>query len=56
MDKKDAEKVIVKLMQDNDANKELADSYDRGYFEGFHDACVDIMRTLEIETAEKYYN
>lgn len=56
--KSDAKKEILKLIQDNEDNEKTSTlgGYDRGYFEGFHDACVDILHKLGIETSEEYYN
>lgn len=56
--KNDVEKVILKLIRDNEGNEKTSvlSGYNRGYFEGFHDACVDILHGLGIETSEEYYN
>lgn len=51
------EAVINKLMEDNGENLNYADTgYDRGYAEGFHDALVDVMHGMGIETDEEYFN
>lgn len=58
--------VVEKLMEENkarfydacdrrDCDIELY-HYDRGYAEGIHDALVEVLENLEIETDEEYYN
>lgn len=48
---------IDKLMNEND--KHIAHAgygYDKGYVHGFHDALVDVMIRMGIETDEEYYS
>ena len=57
---------IAKIMEENkarfydacdirDCDIELY-HHDRGYAEGIHDALVEVLMELEIETDEEYYN
>lgn len=45
------------LLTEHEDNKGLLDTkYDNGYFEGYHDALVDVFNKLSIPTDEEYYN
>lgn len=48
--------VINKLMKDNEENLIECDGYDQGYAEGFHDALVDVMHEMGIDTDEEWFN
>lgn len=48
--------VINKLMKDNEENLIECGGYDQGYAEGFHDALVDVMHEMGIETDEEWFN
>lgn len=52
------EKIIKDLIDSNEENKEICDgdSYSNGYYEGYHDALVDLMNKLEIQHNEEFYN
>lgn len=57
--KKEVERILLKLIEDNEKNREDAESedgYARGYYEGNHDALVDALTQLGIETDEVYFN
>ena len=47
--------IIKDLIADNEENT-INDSYDNGYYEGYHDALVDLMNKLGIEHNEEIYN
>lgn len=48
---------IVKLLTANEGNKEYLEAgYDTGYYEGYHDALVDVMNKLNIPHSEEFYN
>ena len=56
------ERTIKSLITDNEGNRTtdlyvvFGDRYTVGYYEGYHDALVDVMNKLEINHNEKYYN
>ena len=53
------EYLIKGLLYDNEGNnKEDAktDTYEKGYYEGCHDAYLDVLNNLNIPTTEEYLN
>jgi hypothetical protein len=50
----------VELMEMNEMNRDtIFDSYEKGYYEGYHDALLDILTELGVdidELDEEYYN
>ena len=49
--------VIERLMKQNEENlKHSNTSYDEGYMFGIHDGLLDVLKELDIETDEEYYN
>ncbi len=51
------EEKILKLLEDNKDNEScLNTSYDKGYYEGYHDALVDVLIALDIPTSEQWFN
>lgn len=53
------EQIIKDLLTDNEGNNVeviTSDPYGKGYFEGYHDALVDLMNKLGIKHNEKIYN
>lgn len=51
------EQIIKDLIMDNEDNKPfLEDEYGTGYYEGYHDALVDLMNKLNIKHNEVFYN
>lgn len=50
---------IKKLFSDNENNKNHAESeggYGLGYYEGYHDAILDVYNTLGIKHSEDFCN
>ena len=47
--------IIKDLIADNEENI-INNPYDDGYYEGYHDALVDLMNKLGIEHDEEIYN
>lgn len=54
--KENVEKIINKMIADNEGNATEDGAYDQGYYEGVHDALVDVLNQLGIPTAEDFYN
>ena len=55
----DYEEKIIELLSDNEGNKKIAyteGGYKQGYYEGYHDAIVDVMDKLKIPHTEGFYN
>lgn len=49
--------IIKRLMKQNEENLKHANtSYDEGYMFGVHDGLLDVLKELDIETDEEYYN
>lgn len=50
--------VLMKILKGNEDNRPTVseEGYPRGYYEGVHDAIVDVLNALHIEHSEKYYN
>ena len=59
MDKVEIEiKRLIKLNEDNKPflGSTIHDQYNAGYFDGYHDALVDLMEHLNIKHEEEFYN
>ncbi|MDE5830337.1 MAG: hypothetical protein K2H53_01195 [Clostridia bacterium] len=54
--KENVDKIIKKLIADNEANATEDGGYAQGYYEGVHDAFVDVLNQLGIPTDEDFYN
>ena len=53
----DTSVTLMKLLADNAMNLQIcANAYDEGYSEGYHDALIDAMKALHIQTDEEYFN
>ena len=53
------EQIIKDLIADNEGNNIepiVNDEYGKGYYEGYHDALVDLMNKLRIKHNEEIYN
>lgn len=53
------EQIIKDLITDNEDNNiepTIYDPYGKGYYEGYHDALVDLMNKLGIKHNEEIYN
>lgn len=53
------EQIIKDLIADNEENNIepiVSDEYGKGYYEGYHDALVDLMNKLRIKHNEEIYN
>ena len=53
------EQIIKDLIADNEENNIepiVSDPYGKGYYEGYHDALVDLMNKLHIPHNEEFYN
>lgn len=55
--------IIEKLISDNEGNKNTLDDHDSfiaghrtGYYEGYHDALVDLLNKLGIQHNHEIYN
>lgn len=54
--KENLKNIINKFIKDNEDNKIILDTkYDYGYYDGYHDAFVDMLHRLEIPTDEEYH-
>lgn len=51
---------VENLMKLNDENllclEYIESPYDRGYVNGIHDGLLDLLKALDIDTDEEYYN
>lgn len=51
------EQIIKDLIADNEENLQIVkNDYDFGYYEGYHDALVDLMNKFGIQHKEEIYN
>ena len=52
------EVAIKRLLNDNERNKDnvVENTYGEGYYEGYHDALVDLMNKVGIKHNEEIYN
>lgn len=56
-DEKSLENIANDLLSANEENlKQHSEGYGRGYAEGYHDALVDVLSKMGIETCEEYFN
>ena len=54
--KENVEDIINALLASNADNANENGGYEQGYFEGVHDALVDVLNQLGIPTDEECYN
>ena len=49
--------IVEDFMKMNSENlKHIETDYDKGYMEGIHDGLLDLLKALDIDTDEEYYN
>lgn len=56
INKETVEAAVLRLIENNEANANEDGDYSQGYYEGVHDALVDVLNQLQIPTDEEYFN